>query len=134
MYADASRSGYQLEMHSPVLHRSSAGHWAVGAGAPGAFERVLHPSTRELEPGVTKRRTHLGAVAATLYVVPPDIPSGGMYRGHVSYSWTLGGVEYFLSLHGRRNSARARVMADALARSIRASSGKRSARPAEPRG
>jgi hypothetical protein len=122
-YSDASRSGYQLEMHSPTIHYSSAGHWAVGAGPPGGLERVLHPSTRELEPGVTKERTRLGPVPATRYVVPPDVSGGGVYRGHVSFAWTSRGVEYYLSLHGRRNGARARAMAQALAASVRAAGG-----------
>jgi hypothetical protein len=123
-YERASRSDYQMEMLSPSIHPSSGGHWAVGAGAPGAFERVLHPSTSRLvEPGITRTRTRLGPVAATRYVVPPDYRGLGIYRGHVSYTWTVEGVEYFLSVHGRRNSRRARVMAEELSRVVRAEHG-----------
>lgn len=118
-YSHADRDGYQVEVNSPMIHRSSAGHWAFGAGSPARVDSLLHPSTSRLEPSISVSKARLGNLPVTYYVLPPQLNGGGMFRGHVLYAWRLDGKEYYLTLHGHRNALRAKLMAEALIERIR---------------
>jgi hypothetical protein len=115
---DSGRGGYNLDLYSPAIHRSSGGHWATGVTRPGELAWILHPSTSRLAPEVVRRTVRLGAVRAVRYVIPQDVNGGSIYMGHVLYVWKARGRTYYLTLHGRRNGARARLMAEALAAKI----------------
>jgi hypothetical protein len=108
--------GYQVSFYTPGTVAAQGGHWTFGAGSAEALDVYLH-LTGPIVNATVLGETRLANTPVTIYAMPADQP--GFYAGHVIAAWQLDRTTYHLTIHGRRNRSRLKVMAQAMITRLR---------------
>ncbi len=122
---EADPGGFSADLASPSISHldgahveTNGGHWHYDVAWTAAARQmaiargVIHPPNAA-HRSKCRRRDVEGQRMRVCRVVPYQ-QGGGINGGHIAYVWRDGDTAYVVSLHGYRNSPRARAMIGAL--------------------